>query len=131
MTWETLELLTIVADYRPRPEADRFVARLERLNVRGIQLQRALDVDVDGMGEPGALDVEDEVIAAVLAEEVAAYHQALAYRAAAERHRWIRAAAIDRPIVDIARELGVSRQKVSKIVNSAPPAALASEEGEK
>lgn len=77
----------------------------------------ALRVDALSAGQP-RLAIAELLRISVLAEERVAAHQRQANAATQVRYAAIRAAAEQTSIVDISRQLGISRQAVSQIVNS-------------
>lgn len=124
---QTAGIDEVVASYRGLA-AEKVVDRLTRLGATADQVRAAaggdavaaadiLRTDALGAGQP-QLPLDELLRISALAEERVAFHQRQASAATSVRYAAIRAAAQQTSIVDIARQLGISRQAVSQIVHS-------------
>ncbi|WP_316289352.1 helix-turn-helix domain-containing protein [Clavibacter michiganensis] len=119
----------VVREYRT-DDVDRVAERLEDFGVTAADLRAVIGRELDDgagvdavfagarlHGEPGS-ETDDELMRiAVLAEERVAVLRRQITVASRVRYAAIQQASDRRSVVEIARRLGVSRQKVSQIVN--------------
>ncbi|MFN4001966.1 hypothetical protein [Microcella sp.] len=103
----------LLSAYRAPHEVDFYAQRMVRLSVAPEVMEAALK-----QGAEFSLDPEQDQLAnALLAEEVARYLLVQATRVTHLRRESLEAASAARPVAEIARELGVSRQAISRLLN--------------
>ncbi len=103
----------LMSGYRAPHEVDFYAQRLVRTSVTPQALVAALKRGAEFSLDP----IQGHLANAALAEEVARYLLAQASRVSDLRRESLEAACASRPIAEIARDLGVSRQAISRLLN--------------
>ncbi|WP_405372056.1 MULTISPECIES: hypothetical protein [unclassified Microbacterium] len=105
-------MVRLIGAYRAHIDARIYAERLARLGIDAGLLRRALDSE-----RLDDVPATTPLVRAVLAEERVAHFRHRAGLAARERREALRLENRERSIVDIAQDLGISRQAVSKAIS--------------